>query len=125
MMAACASPQPVAPISVCDVLAAPEAFNGRTVSMRGIVDTDYFEFSGIADARCNQRVISFGPENRVRGGNEALHSALQTVRDNPDASVEVTVDGVIAHRPGQVPFLIIDEMYFTDVHVVPWIEPAR
>lgn len=49
---------------------------------------------------------------------------LQEVRNNPDARVELIVDGVIDHRPGEVPFLVIDEVYFSDIQVVPWTSPA-
>jgi hypothetical protein len=121
---ACASPQGTHPISVCDVLAAPETFDGERVSIRGVVRTDYFEYSGLADARCSRRVISFGPETHVRGGLQEMLTRLQEVRNRPEARVELTVDGVIDHRPGEVPFLIIDEMYFSDVEVVPWTESA-
>lgn len=121
---ACASPQGAHPMSVCDVIASPETFDGQRVSIRGVVRTDYFEYSGLADARCTRRVISFGPENRVRGGLQEMLLRLQEVRNDPDARVELTVDGVIDHRPGEVPFLVIDEMYFTDIEVVPWSEPA-
>jgi hypothetical protein len=116
----CATSSREHPISVCDVLDAPASYDGQRVLIRGVVDTDYFEFSGLADAMCNQKVISFGPENRVRSGLAELLSATQAVRDTPSQRVEVTVDGVIAYRPGQVPFLVIDEMSFSDLEVVPW-----
>jgi len=89
-----------------------------------VVRTDYFEYSGLADAGCPHRVISFGPENHVRGGLQDMLTRLQEVRNRPEARVELTVDGVIDHRPGEVPFLIVDEMHFSDIEVVPWTESA-
>jgi hypothetical protein len=124
VLAACASLQRPGPISVCDILAAPENFDGTTVSVRGIVDTDYFEFSGIADANCYQSVISFSRDNRTPGGLDELLAATESVRGEARERVEVTVHGTVAYRPTEVPFLVIDAVEYSDIDVVPY-EPRK
>jgi hypothetical protein len=105
-------------VSVCDVLAAPDEYHGRVTSLRGTITTDYFEYSGIEDSRCPDRVISLGPENLVESGQPALRMSLASVRGNERAHVEATATGVIEWRPGEVPFLVILSRRYSDIEVV-------
>lgn len=120
---ACASPstdrqEAGATVSICSILAAPGDYDGREIAIRGQISTDYFEYSGMRDPGCPQRVISLGPQNIVESGLQELEARLGEIRNQPDAHVEVTAIGVLDWRPGQVPVLVIMATRYTDIVVV-------
>ena len=105
-------------VGICAILAAPADYDGREISIRGQISTDYFEFSGMRDVACPQRVISLGPQNVVESGLQELETKLAGIRDNPTSHVMATATGVLDWRPGQVPVLVIMARDYSDISIV-------
>ena len=103
---------------ICDIFANPATYSGARIEVRGIVRTDYLEFSGITHADCPSRTIAFGPERHVRDGLSDFLGALERVRGDRAHVVEVTASGVLSWRPGQAPVLVLDVGDFSGATVV-------
>lgn len=104
--------------SICEIIANPEGYSGQDISVRGIVRTDYFEFSGIADVGCPNRTIAFGPERNVQIGLSQFLSTLERVRGDQAHVVEVSAEGTLQWRQNQVPVLVLDVRAFSDPIII-------
>jgi hypothetical protein len=104
--------------NICDIIANPADYAGERINIRGIVRTDYFEFSGIADAACHNRRIAFGPERDVEDGLDEFLRALESVRGDQAHVVEVSANGVLLWRPNEVPVLVLNVRAFSDATIV-------
>lgn len=113
----CAGMRNPAETALCAVLANPAQYYGERVRVRGVVQTDYFEFSGLRDESCPPTFISFGPERSVETGLHELEAALERVRQEPHSVVDVVVDGTIEQRPGQIPNVVLVAHRLSNIHI--------
>lgn len=78
--------------SVCDVLANPQSFDGKTVRVKGTVSAGFDEFV-LKDATCNQNVnaiwLAYPPGTKGKAGPAAFVQ-LQLARNNPAATVNAS-----------------------------------
>lgn len=74
--------------TVCDVLANPKSFDGKTVRIKGTVSAGFDEFV-LKDATCNQAInaiwLAYPPGTKGKAGPAAVVQ-LQLARNNPAAT---------------------------------------
>jgi hypothetical protein len=117
LVASCASDiaSPSDTTDVCSIIGHASQYYGQRLTVRGIVRTDYFEFSGLTGEACMPTFISFGPERTVEVGLAEFEDALERVRDEPTQVVEVVVDGTLEQRAGQIPNVVLVVHRFTEI----------
>jgi hypothetical protein len=75
-------------VTVCDILANPQSFDGKTVRVKGTVSTGFDEFV-LKDAACNQPInaiwLAYPPGTKGKAGPAAFVQ-LQLGRNNPAAT---------------------------------------
>src|SRR5215467_10478435 len=81
-------PAQVADVSVCDILANPQSFDGKIVRVKGTVSAGFDEFV-LKDAGCNQSInaiwLAYPPGTKGKAGPTAFVQ-LQLARNNPAAT---------------------------------------
>ena len=78
----------IADVSICDILATPQSFDGKIVRVRGTVTAGFDEFA-MKDAGCNQSVSAVWlayPEGTKGKAGPAAFVQLQLGRNNPAAA---------------------------------------
>lgn len=105
-------------LSVCEVLAAPGDFDGRLITIRGVLVANPTGGLGLTDARCDQGAISFGAESQARSGRSEVQAALLEARGIPNARVMVAANGLIVWRSGETPPLVMLETQYSRPEVV-------
>lgn len=78
----------IADVSICDVLANPQSFDGKTVRVKGTVTAGFDEFA-MKDSGCNQPISAIWlayPEGTKGKGGPAAFVQLQLGRNNPAAA---------------------------------------
>src|SRR5438132_13090950 len=94
LLAACSGPesvnQPVAPtVRICDVVAAPERYEGRVVSFRARFSSDcYHGYDVITDMQCRYRGLgAYADSSMTPSKRAALYEALCPGSSNYDTDV--------------------------------------
>jgi hypothetical protein len=106
------------PATVCSIFRSPKIFDGRLVNLSGIVFTDYFEYSGIRDSSCSDKLLRFQGSLPLPLGNDRVEDALDKIRSTPSLTVHATVEGVIRYHPNEVPVLVILVSEFSRVRTL-------
>ncbi len=94
--------------SICEITRHPDAFDGRGVTVRGFVDTDYFEFFGLLDRSCPNTVIEWGGDGSHSSSLQRLITRVYSLRGDSSRRVEVTLTGVFEWHRGSVPTWVIE-----------------
>jgi hypothetical protein len=91
LLCSCSSiflPAQVVDATVCDILANPQSFDGKTVRVKGTVSAGFDEFV-LKDAPCNQPInaiwLAYPPGTKGKAG-PAASVQLQLARNNPAAT---------------------------------------
>jgi hypothetical protein len=88
-------------VDVCELIAQPERFADKQITVRGYISTDYREFSGITGAKCSAKFIATRSSHEPIGDAE-LASALEKVR-RTDRHVYVLAVARVSSTPNEVP----------------------
>jgi hypothetical protein len=101
--------------TVCSIFATPKVFDGQVVTIEGLVDTDFREFSGVRDRGCPGKLLVFRGGPPPPKGNDKIEGELNKVRLNPDLKVHATVRGTVRHNPNQVPSVVVFVDEFSNI----------
>ena len=98
--------------SLCDLVAAGPASDGRRVRISVIFETDGIENSVLTDSGCPKSAIALSSLNGPEADAESIESFDQLVESNPMTGsgyrkVDLDVTGVIHWRTDQRPFVVI------------------
>ena len=95
------------------------------MTVGGVVDTDYFEFFGLADRACPNTVIEL-ERNRSRSSSlTRLMVLAYSLSGDSSHRVEATVSGVFVWHPGSVPTWVIEPTAAINPRVVPLVSSSQ
>ena len=108
--------------NICDLFTRPRAFQGKTVIIRGKVESDGIERTLLLDPRCPGKALTIKLPEKSDGNEAILQLDNEIFRGQPgtlDKQIYATFTGTFYWKPKQIPAWLLVVSSVSDIKVTP------